>query len=185
MLNSNVGYCDGIGAVLALKKLGFDSFQIPGFHLWLDIIKKFRYEKSFYFIGGTKNVIDSKIKKIKISFPEINIKNFHHGFFNKIEEQLILEDIKDKKPDVVFVAMGSPTQEVLMKRMHEMHPAIYQGLGGSFDVYVNKVKSPDGIWMKFGLMWLIRLIRQPRLRLKRIPTLIKFLFILLRLKKRF
>jgi UDP-N-acetyl-D-mannosaminouronate:lipid I N-acetyl-D-mannosaminouronosyltransferase len=185
IINSNVGYCDGIGAVLALKKLGFDSVQIPGFHLWLDIIKKFKHEKSFYFIGGTKNVIDLTIKKIKISFPGISIKNFHHGYFNKIEEELILEDIKDKKPDIVFVAMGSPEQEFLMQKMFAIHPAIYQGLGGSFDVYVNKVKSPDGFWMKYGLMWFIRIIRQPKKRLKRMPTLVKFLLMLFRLKKKY
>ena len=44
------------------------------------------------------------------------------------------------KPDVVFVAMGSPKQELLMEEMSEKHPAIYQGLGGSFDVYTGRVE---------------------------------------------
>ena len=92
-------------------------------------------------------------------------------------------DIKNKKPDIVFVAMGSPKQEKLMEKMFKVHPAIYQGLGGSFDVYVGKVKSPGGIWIKLKLMWFIRIIRQPRLRLKRLPTLIKFIFILMKIKK--
>ena len=39
-----------------------------------------------------------------------------------------------KRPDVVFVAMGSPKQELLMEEMAERHKAVYQGLGGSFDV---------------------------------------------------
>ena len=79
--------------------------------------------------------------------------------------------------------MGSPKQELLMTKLFDAHPAVYQGLGGSFDVFINKVKSPDGIWMKLGLMWLIRIFRQPRLRLKRLPTLIKFLFLIPKLKK--
>lgn len=185
MINSHIGYCDGIGAVLALKKLGFKSSQIPGFKLWLDIIKKFHREKSFYFIGGTESVINLTIKKIKEDFPKIEIKNFHSGFFDKEQEKNISKDILNKKPDVVFIAMGSPKQELLMQKLYNTHPAIYQGLGGSFDVYVNKVKSPDGFWMDYGLMWFIRIIREPKKRLKRMPTLVKFLIMLIRLKKKY
>jgi UDP-N-acetyl-D-mannosaminouronate:lipid I N-acetyl-D-mannosaminouronosyltransferase len=185
MINSHVGYCDGIGAVLALKKLGHKSLQIPGFHLWIDIIKKFENKKSFYFIGGTEKVINLTIKKIKHNFPNIEIKNFHSGFFDKEQEKNISKDILNKKPDVVFIAMGSPKQELLMQKLYNTHPAIYQGLGGSFDVYVNKVKSPDGFWMDYGLMWFIRIIREPKKRLKRMPTLVKFLIMLIRLKKKY
>lgn len=183
MINRHIGYCDGIGAVFALKKLGYKASQIPGFKLWLEIIKKFHGEKSFYFIGGTESVINLTIKKIKEDFPKIDIINYHNGFLNSQQEKDILIDVKNKKPDVVFVAMGSPKQELLMNKLYKAHNAIYQGLGGSFDVYVNEVKSPDGFWMKYGLMWFIRTIRQPKKRLKRVPTLFKFLFLLIRLKK--
>ena len=51
----------------------------------------------------------------------------------------MIDDIASKKPDVDFVAMGSPKQELLMEEMMQRHPAIYQGLGGSFDVYTRNV----------------------------------------------
>ena len=57
-------------------------------------------------------------------------------------------DIVSKQPSVVFLAMGSPKQELLMKKLSNKHPAIYQGLGGSLDVYTGKVeRAPE---------WLIR-----------------------------
>ena len=40
LVNSNLGYTDGIGAVWALKKKGIDSRKIAGAELWLEIIKQ-------------------------------------------------------------------------------------------------------------------------------------------------
>ena len=39
--------------------------------------------------------------------------------------------------------MGSPAQEKLMFDLHEKHKALYQGLGGSFDIFIgNKHRAP-------------------------------------------
>ena len=51
IINNNIGYPDGIGAVWALKKKGFKVEKIPGVELWLDIIRQYSSSKSFYFIG--------------------------------------------------------------------------------------------------------------------------------------
>ena len=80
-------------------------------------------------------------------------------------------------PDVVFVAIGSPRQELLMEEMQRFHPAIYQGLGGSFDVYVGAVERAPVWWIKNNLEWAYRLLRQP-LRIKRQVHLIRFLWLL-------
>lgn len=45
-------------------------------------------------------------------------------------------------PDIVFVAMGSPKQELFMEDIQKRHKAIFQGLGGSFDVYTGKLSVP-------------------------------------------
>ena len=52
----------------------------------------------------------------------------------------LIDDIAEKRPDFVFVAMGSPKQEFLMADMLKRHKAVYQGLGGSFDVYTGRAK---------------------------------------------
>ena len=39
IINRNIGYCDGYGAVMALKQKGYkDVVKIPGCELWLDLI---------------------------------------------------------------------------------------------------------------------------------------------------
>ncbi|UBM62451.1 WecB/TagA/CpsF family glycosyltransferase [Candidatus Sulfidibacterium hydrothermale] len=180
VINNNIGYPDGVGAVWALKKKGINSVKrIPGVELWLHIIRKYYKTNSFYLVGSTKDVINITVNKLKNEFFGINILNFRDGFIkNKEEKKELLDDIKKKKPDIVFVAMGSPRQELIMQEMYKIHPAIYQGLGGSFDVYAGKVKRAPKVWQQFNLEWLYRWYKQPLARTKRNLQLTKFIYYL-------
>lgn len=179
LINNNIGYSDGIGAVMALKQKGFKkAVKIPGVELWLDIIRKKYKEKNFYIIGSTEDVIKNCYQKLKINFSGINILGYHSGYFNEQEKEKLKKDLIKLKPDIVFVAMGSPKQEFFMTELLNIHPALYMGLGGSFDVYVGKVKRAPKFFVSLGLEWLYRLIKQPT-RIKRQIVLIKFFFLLL------
>lgn len=179
-ISNHIGYPDGIGAVLALKKHGLKTAEkIPGVELWLDIISEKHKEKSFYLIGGKEEVIQDTVTKLKLQFPEINIFGFRNGYLSSEEEKKdLIRDIVNKKPDVIFVAMGSPKQENLMSELHQLHPAVYQGLGGSFDVYTGRVERAPQWWIKNKLEWAYRLVKEPK-RIKRQIHLIKFLRYLL------
>jgi len=183
LINRNLGYPDGIGAVWALQKKGIhNAVKIPGCELWLDVIKTYYKTKSFYLIGGKQDVIDATVIKLKEDFKDINIVNYRNGFIsNALEKQNLINDIFKKKPNVVFVAMGSPMQEFLMEEMQQQHPALYQGLGGSFDVYTGHVRRAPEWWVKNNLEWAYRLAKQPS-RIKRQLVYIDFMLLLLRNK---
>ena len=119
------------------------------------------------------------VEKLKTKFPEINIKGFRNGFIKTGEEKNnLIKDVSQKKPDVVFVAMGTPKQEFLMEEMLSHHSALYMGLGGSFDVYSgNKMRAPD-FFINNWLEWLYRLLKEPT-RYKRQLVLVKFFFLIL------
>lgn len=179
IINRNIGYCDGIGAVMALKKHGYkEVVKLPGCELWLKIIDSlYREGKTFYLVGSKQDVIENTVQKLKQDFPGIQIINHRNGYIKTEEEkQALLEDIAEKKPDVVFVAMGSPKQELLMEEMFERHPAIYQGLGGSFDVYTGNVKRAPKWWVDHNLEFAYRLVKQPS-RIKRQIHLVRFLLL--------
>jgi UDP-N-acetyl-D-mannosaminouronate:lipid I N-acetyl-D-mannosaminouronosyltransferase len=178
ILNNNVGYADGIGAVWALKRHGFKGVnKIPGCELWLEIIKKYHISKSFYLVGSKPDVIHQTVTMLNVEFPGIKILNYRDGYLksNKEKENLLI-DIKDKKPDIIFVAAGSPYQELLMREMHDYYPALYMGLGGSFDVYTGKLKRAPKFWLKIHMEWLYRLVSQPK-RIKRQIHLIRFAYL--------
>lgn len=177
IINRNIGYCDGIGAVMALKKHGYKGVvKIPGCELWLKIIAALYPEKkTFYLVGSKQEVIEQTVAKLRTEYLGIRIVNYRNGYIKTEEEkQELLDDIAEKKPDVVFVAMGSPKQELLMEEMYERHPAIYQGLGGSFDVYTGNVKRAPKWWVEHNLEFAYRLIKQPS-RIKRQIHLVRFL----------
>lgn len=176
IINRNIGYCDGIGAVMALKKKGYsDAIKIPGCELWLKIIASmYQQGTTFYLVGGTQNVIEKTIEKLQKEFHGIDIVNYRNGYITSDDEKdALLKDILEKKPDVVFVAMGSPKQELLMEEMMKLHPAIYQGLGGSFDVYTGFVQRAPKWWVDHNLEFAYRLIKQPS-RIKRQIHLVRF-----------
>lgn len=179
IINRNIGYCDGYGAVMALKRKGYkDVVKIPGCELWLKIISMtYKKGKTYYLVGSKQEVIEQTISKLNNDFPGINIVNFRNGYIkNNEEKEALINDIANKKPDIVFVAMGSPKQELLMEEMNRKHPAIYQGLGGSFDVYTGYVKRAPEWWVNHNLEWAYRLIKEP-IRIKRQIHLFKFLFL--------
>lgn len=184
IINPNVGYCDGSGAVMALKKKGFKNVcKIAGCELWLKIIAKFYKEKTFYLVGGKQQVIDETVTKLKQEFQGINIIGFRNGYIKTDEEkEALIADIVAKKPDVVFVAMGSPKQEYLMQEIQKRHNAIFQGLGGSFDVYTGNVKRAPKWWVDHNLEFAYRLIKEPK-RIKRQIHLFKFAWWLIINKK--
>lgn len=177
IINRNIGYCDGIGAVMALKKRGYkDVAKIPGCELWLKIIASlYKDGKTFYLVGGKQEVIEQTVAKLKEEFKGINIVAYRNGYIKTDEERAaLIADVAEKRPDAVFVAMGSPKQELLMEEMSQQHAAIYQGLGGSFDVYTGNVKRAPKWWVDHNLEWAYRLVKEPS-RIKRQIHLIRFL----------
>lgn len=175
LINDNIGYPDGIGAVWALKRKGLNSTKIAGAEFWLNIISKFQQSKSFYLIGASQEVIEKTVTKLNSDFPDINLKGYRNGFLKDNDKQEIIKDLKEKKPDIVFVAMGSPKQEFLMEEFMKSHPALYMGLGGSFDVYSGLKKRAPKIYQNLGLEWFYRLLKEPT-RVSRQVSLVKFFF---------
>lgn len=180
LINKSIAFSDGIGAVWALKKKGFkEAIKIPGCELWLDIIRSSYRDKTFYLVGGRHEVIENTVGKLKEEFPDIMIVNYRNGYLRDgVDRRDLLSDLVQRKPDVVFVAMGSPIQEELIEEMLAVHPAVYQGLGGSFDVYVGAVKRAPEWWVNHNLEWAYRLVKQPA-RIKRQIYLVKFVWMLI------
>lgn len=169
IINNNIGYCDGSGPVLALRQKGFkDVCKVAGCDLWLNIVDRFHSVKSFYIVGASEDVNACVVEKLRTEYPGIRIAGRRNGFFSDDKErEALISDIAETKPDVVFVAMGSPRQELFMAEMQMKHPdAIYQGLGGSFDVYVGRHKRAGKWWSDHHLESLFQIIHEPK-RIKR------------------
>ena len=171
--NENIAYADGFGAVIALRSKGLKAIKIPGSELWLDIIDRFQKSKKFYLIGSSSLVIEATIVKLKKDYPSIEIVGYQNGFLKKGDKDTLIEQLKATKPDIIFVAQGSPRQEFLMDELIAIYPALYMGLGGSFDIYGGDKKRAPKFFLKLQLEWLYRLFKEPT-RFSRQLALLKF-----------
>jgi N-acetylglucosaminyldiphosphoundecaprenol N-acetyl-beta-D-mannosaminyltransferase len=105
-----------------------------------------------------------------------------HGYFETDEE--VVTAINAAAPDVLFVCLGSPKQELWMSENAEkIVPCTMLGIGGSLDVFAGVVKRAPDIMVRMNLEWLYRLVKQPS-RFGRMLRLPKYLFAALRESKK-
>lgn len=79
------------------------------------------------------------------------------------EQRALVERIAATRPDVIFVALGAPKQELWIDRhLEALMPAVAIGLGASLDFVAGHVRrSPE--WMsRIGAEWVFRLFQEPR-----------------------
>jgi N-acetylglucosaminyldiphosphoundecaprenol N-acetyl-beta-D-mannosaminyltransferase len=166
---------DGIGIILASKLKGGQIRQrVTGIDLMLYLCEvAAKNKKSIFLYGGKTGVAEKASEQLKRIFPGIEISGVLNGYVDDI--QYIRETISEAQPDIVFVALGSPSQEFwIIENMKYLPVKVFQGVGGSFDVISGNVKRAPAIFRKVGLEWLYRLLKEP-VRLKRQIILPKFL----------
>ena len=117
------------------------------------------------FYGGKQTVIDAILERAKIDYPRLQIVYAFSPPFRALtaeEDAQIVAEIKEKKPDLLFMGLGCPKQENWMAAHKDKLKAVMLGVGASFDFYAGNVKeSPE--WLgKLGLEWLFRLTQEPR-----------------------
>lgn len=178
ILNSaNLLTADGIGIVYASKILGTPIYKrASGYDISLKLMELLAGSgKTFYLFGASPMVAETAKEKLLIKFPGLSISGTHDGYFDKQEEKKIIEDINSKKPDVLFVCLGSPKQEKwIYENRDKLKTRVAMGLGGCLDVYAGNVKRAPDIFIKLGLEWFYRLIKEPK-RFFRMLALPKFM----------
>ena len=88
---------------------------------------------------------------------------------NDLENEKLLDLIKQTKPDILLVGFGHPKQEMWLKHYLPQLPVkVGIGIGGTLDYWAGLVDKPPILFSKLGLEWLWRLIKQPKIRFKRV-----------------
>lgn len=157
---------DGMGVIWASKlKKGNIRQRVTGIDLMLRLCKEAAVHGKRVFLYGAKPGIAEQTKeKLEQLCPGLEIVGTQHGYEN--DKEKIVQTINDAKPDILFVALGSPQQEHwIIQHKNNLHPYVFQGVGGSFDVISGNVKRAPAFFRKNGLEWFYRLVTEPwRLR---------------------
>ena len=152
---------DGIGVVWASR---FAEARIPervaGYDLVQALFEAIKdTEYTVYFFGGGTGVVEQAKQMMKQKYENIKIIGVQDGYFDEEKEKIIIEDIKQKKPDILLVGLGVPKQEKWIAKNQSLPIRISIGVGGSFDAMLGK-RAPD-FFIRHNLEWFYRLIKQP------------------------
>ncbi len=172
-------YPDGAGVVVAMRLKGARSTRVPGADLWLEVLRQSRDRRiSVALIGARPEVLAATRRRVEADFPNVIVSVARNGYEGAREVDSLARELAAAQPELIFVALGSPRQELLIERLRAVHPrGFYLGLGGSFDIYAG-VKKRAPLWMqRRGLEWLFRFLSEPS-RAPRETKRLKFLALL-------
>jgi N-acetylglucosaminyldiphosphoundecaprenol N-acetyl-beta-D-mannosaminyltransferase len=173
---SDVLIPDGIGVVVAARLLGLGRMErVPGSELMPRICAiAERRGLGVYLFGARPDVNEKAAAALGKRYPKLRIAGRHHGYVSETEMLQVVESINASGAAVLFLALGSPRQEIWMGRyLPRLKVRICQGVGGTFDLIAGTVKRAPPAFIKLHLEWLYRLLSDPR-RLLRQTALPKF-----------
>lgn len=167
---------DGIGMIIASKlKKGQLKERVTGVDMMGRLLQFAADEgHGVFFYGAKEEVVRTAKEKLEAKIPNLRVAGYANGYVQ--DQEALVQAIRESGATLLFVALGSPRQELWIKENMPKLPnvKVFQGVGGSFDVYSGKVKRAPAFYRKFGLEWLYRLMKEPK-RLKRQMALPKFL----------
>jgi N-acetylglucosaminyldiphosphoundecaprenol N-acetyl-beta-D-mannosaminyltransferase len=176
--NADLVIPDGAGVVLYLQWLLNQRVKrCPGIELaekLLQVVGHNYPQAQVFFYGGLPGVAANAAEFWQQQVPGLKIIGTHSGYHSPAEEEQLQQTLSRLQPQVIFVGLGVPRQELWINQNRHLCPqAIWIGVGGSFDIWSgNKTRAPG--WLaNNNLEWLYRLYQEPW-RWRRMLALPKF-----------
>ncbi len=190
--NADFVTADGMPIVLLSKLMGKPlPGRVTGADMVPAICRRCAEEGlSVYVLGGDREAVEEAFAKLDRAAGDsggggkpLRIAGIDPAFVKLGEDQPeIVERINAAKPDILFVALGNPKQELWMGRNRaKLDAGAMIGIGGTFNFIAGRVKRAP-MWMqKSGLEWIYRIIQEPGRLWKRYAYgLVKFGWLSLR-----
>ncbi|MDB9446691.1 WecB/TagA/CpsF family glycosyltransferase [Anabaena sp. CS-542/02] len=164
--NADLVIPDGAGVVLYLRWLLWQKVQrFPGIELAENLLQELGQQQTdtkIFFYGGAPEVVVKAKELWQLKIPSLNLVGTHSGYHTLEEEQQLKQTLRQLQPQVIFVGLGVPRQELWIAQNRDLCPqAIWIGVGGSFDIWSgSKTRAPA--WLADNnLEWLYRLYKEP------------------------
>jgi N-acetylglucosaminyldiphosphoundecaprenol N-acetyl-beta-D-mannosaminyltransferase len=161
---------DGMPVVWAARLLGIPlKERVAGVDLFEALMQRASLKGWRVFMLGARDEIVASVNEIYTQkYPGLIIAGYRNGYWTASEEPQVVEQIRQAKVDLLFVAISSPKKEQFLGRYQEvMKIPFAMGVGGTFDVAAGKVKRAP-VWMqRSGLEWFYRFLQEPRRMFRR------------------
>lgn len=167
LMKSDVLLPDGISIVWAKRFLDGTKFKkIAGADLFAWEMQRLNaIHGSCFFFGSSMETLNAIKVRASKDYPNVKLETYSPPFtqeFTETENKEMLKAINAFQPDVLFVGMTAPKQEIwAYTHKDKIHAGHICCIGAVFDFYAGTVKRAPQWMIKIGLEWLYRLIKEP------------------------
>ena len=185
-----VNNCDGsvLAKILAwIHKEPIDRYI--GADIFIKYIKMCKFRQ--FFLGNTEEVLAGLRKNLSKIDPRIADMRFETLPFKAVDEfdyAGIAQMINEDNPDIIWVSLGAPKQEMFMARLKPyLKRGVMFGYGAifNFNAGVGDVKRAPKWMLALRLEWLHRALEQPKKNIPRYWNFIKTLPRLIREERKY
>jgi len=159
---------DGTPTVWVGRAQGFHQMNhVTGPTVMREVLRRTEFAGcSHFFYGGKPGVAEELAAKVKRELPQVRIAGTYTPPFRELradEEDAVVAMVDRLRPDIVWVGISTPRQDLWMRRMlPRLNTRLIFGVGAAFDFLSGHIHDcPD--WMKHAcLNWLHRLVQDPK-----------------------
>lgn len=167
LADADLVYCDGYGVRLAAKALDVEiPHRMTGADWIWDLAALCESAgQSIYLLGSEPGVASQAADRIRARHPALTIAGSHHGYFDEgsPHDERVLEDINERRPDILLVGMGTPKQELWVQRNADrVDCGVLWTVGSMFDYVSLRTPRAPGWLADNGLEWIFRLAVEPQ-----------------------
>jgi N-acetylglucosaminyldiphosphoundecaprenol N-acetyl-beta-D-mannosaminyltransferase len=159
---ADAGLCDGIGVAMAAWLLhGRRIARCTGCDLFSRLVGEAEARGwSVFLLGASGQSNRGAAEALLRLHPALKIAGQRDGYFDN--PPAVIQQINDSGADLLFVALGSPGQELFIHRYRPaIEPPLMMGVGGSFDVLSGAARRAPAAFRKTGTEFLYRLLSDP------------------------
>ena len=173
ILSSHVLLPDGVSIVFAEAFINHRKIKkIPGEEIFKFEMKRLNsINGTCFFLGSNNNVLTSIVERASLEYPNVKVETHSppfKKFFSKKENDKIIKKINLIKPDVLFVGMTAPKQEIWSyQNFDKIKTQRIIAIGAVFDFYAGTVSRSPQWLINLGLEWFFRMIKEPKRLWKR------------------
>lgn len=119
-----------------------------------------------YFYGGAQGIPHLLAAALQQHFPGLQVAGGYSPPFRPLsepEQAGIIAQINEANPDIVWVGLGTPKQDLWMAAHRSRLAApVLIGVGAAFDFHTGRIPQAPRWMQRSGLEWLFRLWQEPR-----------------------
>lgn len=158
---------DGRPSVWVGRAQGFSRMdQVAGPDLILEFCKLSSQKGYSQFLYGGAPGVAERLKDVLTKrYPGLKVVGTYTPPFRPLkgqEEKEITELVARLKPDVTWIGLGAPKQELFMaKYLKLFDTTLMVGVGAAFDMHTGQIKDAPQWVKRLGFAWVHRLVQEP------------------------